>query len=251
MRNYLAAECYKVFRRKYLYLTLIVVLVLEGVLLWGCWLTSSWGNEGMNFYSASTLVAAMLSIGVYATILTCDMVFSEQYKQNTMKNEVAYGLPRVRIYLGKLAVSALVSILAAVVMVVLYVTGCWALLPHGDTDAAALTLIGYSLLGAFPLWLAAQGITMACYFIVRNTTLAAFVSVGLLGVVPGILQALGLLFHPVFERVRQLMPTVMLEKLPNVAFRMDYVGLCWLVGIVLLVLSIVVGLVAFQKKEIR
>ena len=104
------------------------------MLLWGCWLTSSWGNEGMNFYSASTLVAAMLSIGVYATILTCDMVFSEQYKQNTMKNEVAYGLPRVRIYLGKLAVSALVSILAAVVMVVLYVTGCWAPVSYTHLD---------------------------------------------------------------------------------------------------------------------
>ena len=98
MRNYLTAECYKVFRRKDPYLTLLVVLALEGVLLWGCWLTSSWGNEGMNFYSAATLVAVMLSIGVYAPLLTCDMVFSEQYKQNTLKNEVAYGLPRAQPY---------------------------------------------------------------------------------------------------------------------------------------------------------
>lgn len=251
MRNYLAAECYKVFRRKYFYLTLAVVLVLEGVLLWGCWATHSWGNTGMNFYSAATLVAAMLSIGVYATILTCDMVFSEQYKQETMKNEVSYGLPRARIYLGKLAVSTLVSILAAVVMVALYVAGCWVLLPHDSQDAAALALIGYSLWGAFPLWLGAQGITMACYFLVRNTTLAAFVSVGLLGVVPGILQALGLLFHPVFEMVRQLMPTVMLEKLPTMAFQMDYVGLCWTAGIAALVLSTGIGLSVFRKKEIR
>ena len=251
MRNYLIAECYKVFRRKYLYLTLLVVLALEGLLLWGCWLTSSWGNEGMNFYSAATMVAVMLSIGAYAPVLTCDMVFSEQYKQNTMKNEVAYGLPRVRIYLGKLAVSTLVSLLAAAVMVLLYVAGCWVLLPHSDQDVTAFALIGYSLAGAFPLWLGAQEITMACYFLVRNTTLAAFVGIGLLGVVPGIFQALGLLFNPVFETVRQLMPTVMLEKLPNMAFQVDYVGLCWLVGIVLLVLSTAVGLVAFQKKEIR
>ena len=33
MRNYLAAECYKVFRRKYLYLTLLVVLAP----CWWCW----------------------------------------------------------------------------------------------------------------------------------------------------------------------------------------------------------------------
>lgn len=251
MRNYLTAECYKVFRRKDPYLTLLVVLALEGVLLWGCWLTSSWGNEGMNFYSAATLVAVMLSIGVYAPLLTCDMVFSEQYKQNTLKNEVAYGLPRVRIYLGKLAVSTLVSLLAAAVMVALYVAGCWVLLPHGEQDAEAFALIGYGLAGAFPLWLGAQGVTMACYFLVRNTTLAAFVGVGLLGVAPGIFQALGLLFNPVFEKVRQLMPTVMLEKLPNMAFQTDYLALCWLMGLALLVVSTIVGLAVFQKKEIR
>ncbi|MEQ2455721.1 ABC transporter permease [Flavonifractor hominis] len=251
MRNYLAAECYKVFRRKYFYLTLLVVLALEGVLLWGCWLSSTWGNAGMDFYSAATMVSVMLSIGAYATILTCDMVFSEQYKQNTLKNEVAYGLPRVRIYLGKLAVATLVSILAAAVMLALYVAGCWLLLPHNELDGVAMTLNGYVLAGAFPLWLGAQGITMACYFLVRNTTLAAFVSVGLLGVLPAILQGLGLLFHPVFETVRQIMPTVMLETLPNRAFQMDYVGMCWLVGVALLILSTAVGLTAFQKKEIR
>ncbi len=251
MRNYLAAECYKVFRRKYLYITLLAVLALEGLLLWGCWLTSSWGNEGMSFYSASTLVVAMLGIGVYATILTCDMVFSEQYKQNTLKNEVAYGLPRVRVYLGKLAVSTLISLLSAVVMVTLYVAGCWVLLPHDAQDGAAMALIGYGLLGALPLWLAAQGITMACYFLVRNTTLAAFVSVGLLGVLPGIFQVMGLLVHPAFETVRQLMPTVMLETLPYLAFQWDYVGRCWLVGLGLLLLSVAVGLTAFEKREIH
>ena len=35
MRNYLTAECFKVFRRKYLYVALAICLALEGVLLWG------------------------------------------------------------------------------------------------------------------------------------------------------------------------------------------------------------------------
>ena len=34
MRNYLAAECYKTFRRKYFYIILAVCLGLEAVLLW-------------------------------------------------------------------------------------------------------------------------------------------------------------------------------------------------------------------------
>ena len=53
MRNYLAAECYKVFHRKYFYLTLLVVLALEGVLLWGYHLTLNWGNPNVDFNFAA------------------------------------------------------------------------------------------------------------------------------------------------------------------------------------------------------
>lgn len=251
MRNYVAAECYKVFRRKYFYLALLVAVALEGLMLWGYWFTWSNGNSGVDFYSAAVTVVMMLSVGLYATILTGDMVFSEQYKHNTLKNEVAYGIPRVRVYLGKLIVAAFVAIIAAVVMVALYVGGCWVLLPHNEADQTALSAIGYTLAGALPLWLGAQGLVLACYFLVRNTTLAAFTAVALLGVVPPILQLCGLLINPVFEIIRQVMPAVMLEQLRNHAFQWDYVGQCWIVGLVLLAGSTVVGILAFQKKEIR
>lgn len=251
MRNYLAAECYKVFRRKYFYLALLVAVALEGLMLWGYWFTWSNGNSGVDFYSAAITVVMMLSIGLYAAILTGDMVFSEQYKHNTLKNEVAYGTPRVRIYLGKLIVATFVAVIAAVVMVVLYVGGCWVMLPHNEADQNALSAIGYTLAGALPLWLGAQGLVLACYFLVRNTTLAAFGAVALLGVVPPILQLCGLLINPVFEVIRQVMPAVMLEELRSHAFQWDYVGRCWIVGLVLLAGSTVVGILAFQKKEIR
>ena len=92
MRNYLAAECYKTFRRKYFYIILAVCLGLEAVLLWGYWTTWKWGNSNVDFYSTAIMVPFMLSIGLYATIVTGDIVFSEQYKNNTLKNEVSYGL---------------------------------------------------------------------------------------------------------------------------------------------------------------
>ena len=47
MRNYLAAECYKTFRRKYFYIILAVCQGLEAVLLWGYWTTWKWGNSNV------------------------------------------------------------------------------------------------------------------------------------------------------------------------------------------------------------
>lgn len=251
MRNYLAAECYKIFRRKYLYITLLVVLALEGLLIWGYWFTWSHGNTGVDFSGSLMTLFMMVSIGLYAAILTGDMVFSEQYKYNTLKNEVAYGTPRPRIYLGKLMVATLVALMAAVVMVGVYLGFCWILLPHNEADGSALATLGYVLAGALPLWLGAQALTMACYFIIPNNTLAAFVVVALLGVLPPILQLCGLLIHPGFEHIRQLMPAVLLEQLYQRAFQTDYLGLCWIVGLVLTVAATLVGIVTFQKREIR
>ena len=51
--------------------------------------------------------------------------------------------------------------------------------------------------------------------------------------------------------IRQFMPAVMLEMLPNYAFQWDYIGRCWVVGLAVLAGATLVGLVAFRNKEIR
>ncbi|MBM6869247.1 ABC transporter permease subunit [Pseudoflavonifractor phocaeensis] len=251
MRNYLSAECYKVFHRSYFYVTLLVCLALEGLLLWGSWLTLQWGNASIDFCSTALMIPVLLGVGMYATLLTADMVFSDQYKYNTMKNEVSYGLSRTRIYVGKLLVSLLVSLVAAAVMVGFYLLGCWVLYPHNELDQGALSLIGYTLSGALPLWFGAQAVSIFCYFHVRSSTVAAFAAVGILGVLPSVLQAFGLLFHPVFEVMRQFTPSFMLDNLKNMAFDGSYLGLCWASGLVWCAVFTAAGLALFRKKEIR
>lgn len=251
MRNYLTAECFKVFRRKYLYVALAICLALEGVLLWGYWSTYSWGNPQVSFYSTSMIVALLLTFGMYATFLTGDVVFSDQYKHTTLKNEVSYGLPRERIYLGKLLVSLAVAVLACAVLVGFYLAGCWLLFPHSGEDGQALAAVGYCLAGALPLWMAAQAVVMACYFHVRSSTMGAFLGVAILAVLPSVFQAFGILFHPIFETLRGFMPAVMLEELRNRAFDGGYLARCWITGLVWFGAATGVGMGLFQKKEIR
>ena len=161
MADYLRAECTKAFRRKYLYIALLVCLAGESLLLLGSWLTYSWGNTNISFHSTAVMVAAILSFGLYATLITGDIVFSDQYKHNTLKNEVSYGLPRGRIYLGKLLVSMLVALAACVVLIGFYLGGCWLLFPHDGSDGTVWSLLGYCLAGAFPLWLGGQALVLS------------------------------------------------------------------------------------------
>lgn len=251
MRNYLSAECFKAFRRSYLYLMLLLCLLGEGLLVLGYWLTWSWGNGTVTFANTASMVAPLLSVGMYATLITGDIVFSEQYKNNTLKNEVSYGVNRAVIYLGKLVTSLLVAVVAAAIMLAFYLGACWLFFPHGIEDIPTLAMIGYCLSGALPLWIGSQAVAMVCYFLVRNSTAAAFAAIGILAVVPSVLQVLEVLIHPVFGMVRECFPGVMLEALPYRAFDWIYVGTCWADGLLWTLLATVLGVVLFRKQEIR
>ena len=106
MRAYLTAEWGKAVARPYyrIYLAVMAALAAALALIW--WWT---GREGMfqgSFGECLSLLIPFFSAGIYLAVIVADAVFSDQYKAGTLKNEVSYGLPRVRIYLGKLLTAA-------------------------------------------------------------------------------------------------------------------------------------------------
>ena len=243
MLNYISAELYKVRRRKSTWALLALLLGLESLYI----LLFAHGE----CYELLNAFVTTLTLGLPMALLLSALVCSDMGRSGTLKNELSAGLPRSRIYLGKLLVSTGIAVLAAVVMMGFYLGLCWVLFPHTELDGMAWQLIGYCLAGAFPLWLAAQAMVNTCYFLVRGTNIAAFTAAGLLAVLPAILQAFGILFHPAFEVLRQFMPGIMLENLKNMAFQWNYVGLCWAAGLAWLAAATAVGLLAFRRKEIR
>ena len=243
MLNYLSAELWRMARRRLDLIWCAAYLLLVGVV------ALSW--TGAPLHQTMEGFRDFLVIGLYLGYPLAALADGEARRLGTLRNEVSYGLSRGRIYLGKLLVSTGIAVLAAVVMMGFYLGLCWVLFPHTELDGMAWQLIGYCLAGAFPLWLAAQAMVSTCYFLVRGTNIAAFTAAGLLAVLPAILQAFGILFHPAFEVLRQFMPGVMLENLKNMAFQWNYVGLCWAAGLAWLAAATAVGLLAFRRKEIR
>ena len=69
MRKYLTAECSKAFHRFYFFMAMLVTLLGVGVLVFTFWLSYHWGNGGMTFQNTAQMVALILSVGLYATLL--------------------------------------------------------------------------------------------------------------------------------------------------------------------------------------
>ena len=256
MMRYIRAEFYKVFRRKYTWVALIVLLALEGLLVAGWVFTNVNGNH-VDFYTGAAMLCTMLSLGFYATLLTCDMVFADQYKNSTMKNEVAFGLPRSRIYLGKFVVELAVSLLFMAVMAGFYLALCWFFLYRDPgQDAVAMELVGYSLLTALPLWIGVLSCTCAFYFLVRSNLWACLASLCVFMILPTVIGVAGLFvgdtgLRPVLDFLHQHMPTVMLENAPYIAGDWAACGQAWIVGAIWLVVFTAIGLWGFRRKEIQ
>ena len=255
MLNYLNGELYKVFRRSYTWITLGVVLALEALLVAGWAFTNANGNT-VDFYTGAGMLTMMLSVGFYATLFTGDMVFAGQYKFGTMKNEVSFGIPRSRIYQGKLLAETILALLACVVMLGFYLALCWIFLLHNpETDAAVFPILRYCLTAALPLWLGCQALSCLCFFLFKSDIAATFACVGVVIVVPTALDLFSLLFEgpvgTVLRQIYNLWPTTLLGQAskvvgdPSLLLTALAVGAVWLVGFTAL------GLWRFSRREIH
>ena len=251
MADYMRAEFYKVLHRRYTYVFLLVILACEGLLVAGWAFTNANGND-VGFDFGAGMLAMMLSVGLYCTVLTGDIVFSDQYKFNTLKNEVSYGLSRLRIYLGKLLVSCVTAVVLCAIIVVTYVGMCWVVLPHNvATVGQTLSSLGYCLLVALPVWLGCQALTMMFFFLMRSNTVASFLIVGIIMAVPQVLKLLGALVHPVFQYLYSVMLTPVLDSAPNMVGDWSLLWFSCAVGAGWFLVSTILGAVLFNRREIN
>ena len=257
MLNYIRAEFYKVFHRKYPYISLIILLFFEGLLVSGWVFTNHHGNT-IDFYSGFTMLVSLLSVGCIASGLTCDMVLAAQNKHGTLKNEVSFGLSRTRIYFGKLIVQTCMSLLFCVVMIGFYSALCWFTLYHFDSakDVLALKISAWSLGCALPIWLGCQALCNACLFLIHSeiaATILAMIPFFALDTVIDIASKLfsGSLAGDILAKVLEYIPGIILSKSYALVGVWSFMGKAWTVGAFWIIVPTVLGLYFFHKKEIK
>lgn len=248
MLDYIHGEFYKVIHRKYTWWFLLAMLAGAGLLVAGWAYTNANGND-VGFATGAGILGIMLTVGLYCTLITGDIVFSDQYKFNTLKNEVSYGVPRTRIYLGKLLVSCVVAIIACVIIIGFYLALCWVVLPHSAADGEIMKLLGFSVLNALPLWLGSQALVMLCLSFFKGSTVASFVFIGIIMGLPEILKLMGLLIDPAIAGARAYLLTGPFDvQIKGVDW--GFFGKSCIIGAAWFAVTTFAGTFAFRKREI-
>ena len=254
MADYLSAELYKVVHRKYTWIALGLFLgcVVLLTALW--WATNSHGGFVPLSGALYTLVM-LLSVGLYAPLITTDLVFSEQYKIGTLKNEISYGIPRSRIYLGKLVTAAGIGLVLAFLTLLVYAVLCRVLLPGAVGDWVQIQTFLFRLLGALPLWMGALSLTVAAMFNLAHTIPMMVVVLGCLG---GLSSVLRMVMRTGVdwlargaEMLYHLLLTAPMDVMEVPLWSPAWLGWTWGVGLLWTLGAAAAGLALFARRDIR
>ena len=249
MLDYIRAELYKVTHRAYPYVFLLLMLAGETLLAGGWVFTNAHGNR-ITFASGAGMVVMILSMGLYCTILVGDMVFSDQFRHNTLKNEVSFGLPRGRIYLGKLIVACVTAICLCAMVLIYYLGLCRLVLPGEAGDLETLKAVALAVLAALPLWLGGQALMIALYFLLRSGTAAAIVGVVIFLAVPQVWYVLACTVSDVFWVLHGVMLSTPLDEINTVTAFGPFLAKTAATGAGWFLAATAAGLIGFRRREI-
>ena len=255
MKDYLAAEWGKAVARPYYRIYLAVMAALAAGLALTWWWT---GREGMfrgSFGECLSLLIPFLATGLYLAVVVADVVFSDQYKTGTLKNEVSYGIPRWRIYLGKLITAAGAGLLLVFLTLLVHAVLCRLLIPAGPEDWAPVQTFLFRLVSAVPLWLGSLALAMAAMFNIAHTIpMMALVLTVLMGLGPVFRGLIGLgvdWLSALAGALYRLTLTAPLDLGAAALWDPAYLGWCWGVGLLWTAGCTAAGLALFARRDIR
>lgn len=247
MLNYIKAELWKSTRNRGLY---VLILFLGGCTGLFTWLMLA----ADDFYQMASAGATTMLFGLLVAPLLTRVVDGGVW--NTLKNEVSFGLSRGRIYLGKLLTGLLLGLVLCLLLIGGYLAAGWLLLPHSpEKDLTALTAVGFTLLGALPIWCGMYGLCHMMAMLIPSTAVWFFVYYMLTFFGQPILLALiktaangriGGLLQAVLMPVSLLMPDYV-----SVLLSWGYQVWCWGIGLGWLAATAGLGLFLLSRREIK
>ena len=263
------AELYKALRRPYLAITALICALAAagtGLLLFYLKQASYYPEQVTLPFALFSLLFAMI-LGLFFVAIGADIVFSDQYKFNTLKNEVSFGLSRTNIYLSRFLASLAVLVLLLAALMIPYLLLSAALLGMPDDLTAleqfgtsaldalttSLGFLGYYLLSSLPLWLGGLSAALCLSFLVSNNTFAELSYIlGVIVGLPAVLDNLGKYIDPVFTTLYQFTLTYPFAVMNGTSvLDWAFTGQCWAIGLGWTLVCALIGLAVFRRKEIK
>ncbi len=259
MINYLKSETYRVLHRKstYIFIGICSLLLMSSNIV----LAAVKQSDGTFPYATTKFAFSLAYTGISMVYILCivvsNMIYSNEYRNNTMKNCVAYGIPRETIYFGKFIMQLIYSVIALFVIIGIYITSAYLLLEN--SGAAELGILIRTCFAAMPLLIVGLATMNCAVFMIEGSGAAVTAALGLMVGLPTVCNLLAMRFQT-FKHLSDVLPWNILNyngydpaSQETILYWSTQEGLrnCWIIGILETILLIAVGYAVFRKKEIK
>ena len=254
MMNYIKSELYRSLKNRSLKIMMAIFLGLMTAMVL---ILYYYRMTDANFTYATTRFTLSMMYYNMTTILVLTMVISaivddNEYKNHTLKHSVAFGIDRKTIFFGKFLVQLLVCIVVYVVILA-YLTGIsYLFLVHSDVSEV-LSLMRISL-ACLTCLIAGLTISFVFITIYENTMMGATWGLVIIMGIPIIFNLLGRKIE-LIDKLGTLLPYNLVNNSGDIvtsngqnmgaAMNASIIGAVWTVAFLL------IGIVIFQKKEIK
>lgn len=248
MLNYIKAELYRNLNRAYFWVysgSIAALALLLNVLFRANYVPS------VNYIEILKMVATMLTFPIFLVAAFIDITTAEEQKNLTLKNVVAFGVPRSKIGLSKVIVAIILSFLAALIILAVFL-GSGAL--FWGIDGNGISVIGDILLRflmALPLWMGAValGTFLAIFF--NNNVTSAIIYAFLFTGTSIILQLLTNFVSYKFSYFYEILITTQLKYLGQPQIGRETIITAVGTGIAYTVLFTVITMLYTRVKEVK
>ncbi len=257
MLNLLNSDLYKLLRRKSFYICGLIVgaLGVIGVLLLNNMINSDFGIDAqtLGFNGIQSMSSAMSEITLLITIFMSIFIPSE-FTFGTIKNIASKGRSRAEIYLSKLIMGIFVTITYTLFAAIVGFTAGSIMWGTGEfTNEVTLNIL--RMIGLFILAeIALQSIYTMVGFLVRHTGGAVAINLGIIIAFPVLTSfidfALNHWFKIEFEASKYWVSTYTNSFL-NLEIAHDVINTGIWVSLAYLVISTFIGIITFQKRDIK
>lgn len=205
MLNYIKSEWYRIVNSKELYVITVilsVLVVLFNVLLFAMNHLTEAFPYGTIRFSLSNLTNGLYILFLAGAVIT-GQLFSGERKNGTLKNVVAYGMPRDYIFAGKCIVTLFTSVISMIVVLACYISSACLLLEGPAEEHVQKLLCG--VLVALPGAMAAVILAVALFSLCDKEIEAVLWWLAIVAFLPLIIYFAGLNFE-IMRVASQWMP---------------------------------------------
>jgi len=192
MLNYMKSELYRIRTSKGTYVMFIlfsVLVVLYNVMIYGFKVADTTFPYGTTKFSLGTLSGSIQMLLIICLVIT-SVVFAGEFKNNTVKNVVSYGISKTQMYIGKYIVTLLFAFILMPVVALMYALSAYMLLDNSGSQYFVVFI--KAIVINIPIYISCITLGMALFFAVQNEVTGYWIWGTIIVIIPTLLALIGM-----------------------------------------------------------